>query len=211
MTDPTFATRREVVVHHGTPLTPRAALLNVCAGRAMCVSFFRPDDVEAVEAISPAIMFRQRGLFGVARSTEARRRMVHPRGLDALLRLAGASPVPPRAMGGDTGCTGRTVTAQRQPLAAMAVWGSWRAALAHGRADRKAAAALREVFAGLLGLDRRGEAPRQAGLPRADGGDRPRARQPLALPAHDARDSGCGNVSICQRGRDFSGAERVAI
>ena len=46
------------VIYHGTPMTPRAALLSVCKGRAMCVSFFRPDDVEAVEAISPDIMFR---------------------------------------------------------------------------------------------------------------------------------------------------------
>ena len=44
------------VIHHGTPMTPRAALLDVCAGRAMCVSFFRPDDVEIVERISPTIM-----------------------------------------------------------------------------------------------------------------------------------------------------------
>lgn len=45
------------LIHHGTPLTPRAALFDVCAGRAMCVSFYRPDDAEVVEAISPAIMF----------------------------------------------------------------------------------------------------------------------------------------------------------
>ena len=44
------------IIYHGTPMTPRAALLDVCDGRAMCVSFYRPDDVEAVEAISPAIM-----------------------------------------------------------------------------------------------------------------------------------------------------------
>lgn len=56
------------VIHHGTPMTPRAALLDVCAGRAMCVSFWRLDDTEAVEAISPAIMFRQRRLFGMAGS-----------------------------------------------------------------------------------------------------------------------------------------------
>ena len=45
------------LIHHGTPLTPRAALFDVCAGRAMGVSFYRPDDAEVVEAISPAIMF----------------------------------------------------------------------------------------------------------------------------------------------------------
>jgi hypothetical protein len=44
------------LVYHGTPLTPRAALLAM-EGRAFCVSFFRPDSVADVEAISPAIMF----------------------------------------------------------------------------------------------------------------------------------------------------------
>lgn len=53
-------------IYHGTPLTPRAALLDVCKGRAMCVSFHHPQDVEAVEAISPAIMFRQRRVFILA-------------------------------------------------------------------------------------------------------------------------------------------------
>ena len=61
------------VIYHGTPLTPRAALLDVCKGRAMCVSFFRPDDVEAVEAISPDIMFRQRRVFHVESCAAAQR------------------------------------------------------------------------------------------------------------------------------------------
>lgn len=50
-------------IYHGTPLTPRDALRSVCTGRAMCISFYRPDDVEVVEAISPAIMFRQRRIL----------------------------------------------------------------------------------------------------------------------------------------------------
>jgi hypothetical protein len=50
-------TRQPAVIYHGTPMTPRDALLTVCAGRAMCVSFFRPDDVAAVEQIAPMIMF----------------------------------------------------------------------------------------------------------------------------------------------------------
>lgn len=44
-------------IYHGTPITPRAALLDIGAGRAMCVSFFRPDDVDVVEAVSPAVMY----------------------------------------------------------------------------------------------------------------------------------------------------------
>lgn len=45
------------VIYHGTPLTPRAALIAVGKGRAICVSFFRPDDVDVVQRISPFIMF----------------------------------------------------------------------------------------------------------------------------------------------------------
>ena len=44
------------LVYHGTPLTPRAALAAV-AGRAMCVSFYRPDNVQDVEAQSPFVMY----------------------------------------------------------------------------------------------------------------------------------------------------------
>lgn len=45
------------IIHHGTPITPRDALLSVCRGRATCVSFYRPDDVAVVEQISPLIMY----------------------------------------------------------------------------------------------------------------------------------------------------------
>lgn len=44
------------IVYHGTPITPRDALL-AQRGRAFCISFFTPRDVEAVEAISPHIMY----------------------------------------------------------------------------------------------------------------------------------------------------------
>lgn len=44
------------LVYHGTPLTPAPALEAV-AGRAFCVSFYRPDSVDAVERMSPAIMY----------------------------------------------------------------------------------------------------------------------------------------------------------
>lgn len=44
-------------IFHGTPITPRAALEAVLPGRAACVSFFRPDDVEAVEAVCPFVMY----------------------------------------------------------------------------------------------------------------------------------------------------------
>lgn len=44
------------VIYHGTPLTPRDALMSVCPGRAMCVSFYTPADITAVEQVSPHIM-----------------------------------------------------------------------------------------------------------------------------------------------------------
>lgn len=44
------------LVYHGTPMTPRAALLSM-AGRAFCVSFYRPDSVADVESIAPFTMY----------------------------------------------------------------------------------------------------------------------------------------------------------
>lgn len=44
------------LVYHGTPLTPAAALQAV-AGRAFCVSFFRPDSVADVEAMAPFLVY----------------------------------------------------------------------------------------------------------------------------------------------------------
>ena len=73
------------IIYHGTPMTPRAALLDVCDGRAMCVSFYRPDDVEAVEAISPAIMFRQWSVFVLEAGAARRRGMGWGSGLASLL------------------------------------------------------------------------------------------------------------------------------
>ena len=198
-------------VYHGTPMTPRAALLDVCAGRAMCVSFWRPDDVEAVEAISPAIMFRQRGVFGMACSTEARRGMVYPAGLDALFRVAGTAPVSTGPLGGNAGRAGCAVSAQRCALARLAVWGSGSAAVAHGRADRAAVEALRETPARLPWLDRRGQASRQARVSRTHCGIGQGFRQPLAGAAHDARNCGQGSLAVRHGGRDHARTERVAL
>jgi len=44
------------LIYHGTPLTPRAALNAVLPGRGACVSFWRPDDIEAVQQVAPFIM-----------------------------------------------------------------------------------------------------------------------------------------------------------
>ena len=199
------------LIYHGTPLTPRAALLDVLAGRAACVSFFRPDDVEAVEAVCPHIMFRQRSLQRVAGSAEARGRLVHPFRLDTVFRLVGASPFPTGTLGSDAGCTGCAKPAQRCTVAGMAVRGTWSAAVAHGRANRPAVAALRETSPRLPWLDRKGQASGQARLSRPDGRGVAGHGQPVAPAAHDARANRGANVSLCQRGRHQPSAERVAI
>lgn len=99
-------------IYHGTPLTPRAALNAVLPGRASCVSFFHPYDAEAVAAVCPYVMFRQRRIFGMESRHETRRGMVSARGLDALLPVAGNPLVSSRQMGGDTGRSGGAVAAQ---------------------------------------------------------------------------------------------------
>lgn len=199
------------VIYHGTPLTPRAALLDVCKGRAMCVSFFRPDDVEAVEAISPAIMFRQRRILNVEGGAAQRRAMVRKVGLVGLLRLAGTAPVSSWAMGRDPGYAGCAEPAQRCTASAMAVRTEGRAALAHGWANRKAIAALREVRPGLPRMDRRGEALGPTRVSRPHGGGGSGFGEPLASNSHDARDRGGINVSLCRGGRNDTSAKWMAI
>jgi hypothetical protein len=45
------------LVYHGTPLTPRAALQAVLPGRAVCVSFYRPDSARDAEMVAPYLMY----------------------------------------------------------------------------------------------------------------------------------------------------------
>lgn len=199
-------------IYHGTPMTPRAALVDVCAGRAMCVSFYRPDDVEAVEAISPAIMFRQRRIF-ILEGSNAQRTGVgrDAAGLDAIFRVAGAALVSPWPMGGDPRHSGCAQPAQRRTAQRLALWSEGRAALAHGRADRTATQAVRQVRPGLSGLDWRGQVARHAGVSRPHGGGVGSARQSLASDPYDARDAGSIRLSVHQRRQHFTGAERMAL
>ena len=44
-------------IYHGTPLTPKAAFLDVMPSRAVCVSFYRPDDVARAESCCPYVMY----------------------------------------------------------------------------------------------------------------------------------------------------------
>ena len=43
------------MIYHGTPLTPRAAL-QAMAGRAFCISFYRPDDMPVVDQLASSMM-----------------------------------------------------------------------------------------------------------------------------------------------------------
>lgn len=203
MTDP--------VIHHGTPMTPRAALRAVGSGRAFCVSFWRPDDVEVVEAISPAIMFRQRRVLRMAGGTETRRAMVCPRRLATILRMVGCAAVSSRSMGGHSRRAGCAEPAQRQPVATMAVWSlKGCAALAHGRAARKVPTAGRAVRPRLhrLGGARTGWLP---GLVPPHGRTGGSDRQSMASDAHDAGRFSGARISVRQCRRDQRRAKRVAI
>ena len=193
------------VIYHGTPMTPRAALLDVCRGRAMCVSFFRPDDVEAVEAISPAIMFRQRCVLDVESGATSGARVGRKMGLVRLFRMVGASPVPSRALGCNPRYAGGTLPAQRCTYQSMAVWPKRVAPLAYGRPNRAPFKAVRQIRPCVAWVDRAGQALRQAGVPQAHGRGRSRLRQSLASDPHDAWDQGGMGLPFHQRRRnDFS-------
>lgn len=209
-------------IYHGTPLTPRAALHSM-QGRAFCVSFWRPDDVEVVEALSPTIMFRQRRLLRVAGSNGPRRAMVRARGLVALLRLARAAAFPAGSMVGHPRRAGRTFSDQRRPSQRMAVRDITRiSALAHGRANRPLPAPCRSIRPGLPGVDRRvgpfdgqgaqeSKGGRLRGLLPSYGRTRQGHRQSLASDAHDARRACGARVPLLQRGRDITRAERPSL
>lgn len=196
-------------IYHGTPMTPRAALLSVCVGRAMCVSFYRPDDVGAVEAIAPFRHVRQRRVFILAGGTSARRGMGRASGLDALLRVVGAAPVCAGAVGSHPRHAGSAEPAQRWAAERLAIRAARRAPVAHGWADRASVAPVRALRPGLSGVDR--AKGRFAGLSRAHVRGGSGARQPLACAAHDARHGSRSPLPIYERGQHFARTKRVAI
>lgn len=201
------------VIYHGTPLTPRRALNAILPGRAACVSFWRPEDVEAVEAVCPAVMFRQWRILRMAGSDAKGRGVVHPRGLDPVFRLGRAS-VACWPVGSDPRCARRALPAQRcSAESAFLRPGAVGTALAHGWAGRASASALRTVRAGLPGLGRDGRGCRRwlRGVVAADGRDCPAARQPMARPSSHAGRAGRPRVPFRQRGRDQRRAERITL
>lgn len=199
------------VIYHGTPLTPRAALLEVCKGRAMCVSFFRPDDVEAVEAISPDIMFRQRRFFHVEGGATARRGLGRKVGLVGLFRLVRAAPVSSRQVGRRPRYARSAKPAQRCIVAGLAVRSKGCAAVAHGRANRPTSGPMRAMGSRLSWMDGRRQTSRPARVPRPHGGSGQGFGQQMARFAHDARDQGRFRLSVRQRGRDNTSTKRMAL
>lgn len=204
-------------IYHGTPMTPRAALTAVMTGRAGCVSFYRPDDLEALLAVSPQLMFRPRRVLSLDGSDAGRWRMVRRRqaGLvEGLLPMARADAFPTWAMGNPARQSWRTVADQRWLVERLAVWALERCAgLAHGRTNRAVIETVRQIRPRLhrLGWSSQAGAGRLSIVPSSYGrrGDGPRQR--MATASYAARGRGCFRVSLHQRGQHFARTEWVAL
>ena len=201
-------------IHHGTPFTPRAALLDVLAGRDACVSFYYPQDAEVVAEICRLIMFRQRSVFGMDGGHQARGVLVHSRGLATLLRLARGEATARRHMGSHSRCTRSAKPAQRCAAKGVAVrcreGGS---ALAHGWSDLEAWPTVRDLPPRGPWMDRPSEigASRLRWLPPTHGRGRRVLWLSLARFAHDARYLGGSRLPLCERRRDQCSAEWTQI
>ena len=204
-------------IYHGTPMTPRAALNAVMPGRAACVSFFRPDDLEAVLAVCPQVMFRPRSLFllDAGHACGARVGRVRPSGMVArILPVARADAVPTGAVGDYAGQPGGAISAQRRASERLAVWPvEGRASLAHGWADRASCSHVRQVRPRLHRLDRASEARacRVRRIPTKDGRGRSSHGECLAPPTHAARDQGRVRLSVHLCGQHVARAERPSL
>ena len=199
------------VIYHGTPMTPRAALQQM-AGRAFCVSFYRPDDVEVVEAISPAVMFRQWRVLILAISSAKRSGLGRGSRLESLLQMAGAS-IANRALGSNSRQSWRTFADQRWIAKRLAFWSMGRTALAHGQPNRSLAASLRQIRARLLGMDGTGQGFHSwlRGMVSTHGRGCKHAGQSMAQHSYDARSNGCARVSFSQCGQHQPSAERTFV
>jgi hypothetical protein len=195
-------------IFHGTPFTPREAMIEVLTGRAICVSWWRPDDLEVALAIARAIMFRQRRLLRMAGSARSRRRVVRPGGLDALLSLARADAFRGEAVRDHSRCARCAVADQRRANPAVAVrTGAWSSPLAHEHADLPPGQAVRAVPAGRTRVDW-GVRPSHQAHPQGGAARRLRClssthgrgcrllREQVAGYAHDARGSGGARLPI---------------
>ncbi|AJA07492.1 hypothetical protein SKP52_02810 [Sphingopyxis fribergensis] len=204
------------VIYHGTPLTPRAALNAVLPGRAACVSFYRPDDLEALLAICPQIMFRSRSVQ-LLDGCDARREGMgrgRPASLVAsILRLVGTYPVHTGAMGDHARQPSGAVPAQRWASERLALRGSGSAGLAYGRLDRALGPTVRPILARLPWLDRRPEtgAGGMRRLSSQDGRSGSVDGQHLASAAHAAGHAGRSAIPIRVGRQHISSAERSSL
>jgi hypothetical protein len=198
-------------IYHGTPMTPRAALQQM-AGRAFCVSFYRPDDVEVVEAISPAIMFRQWRIFVLAISFEKWSGMGSGSRLATILQVAGAA-IANRTLGSNPRQSRRTISNQRWIAKRLAVWSMGRTTLAHGQLNRSIASSLRQIRASLFGMDRPGQRLNSwlRGMVSAYGRSCQCFGKSMARYSHDAWCNGCERVSFSQCGQHQSSSERTFV
>lgn len=207
----------EAVIYHGTPLTPRAALNSIMPGRAGCVSFYRPDDLEALLAICPQLMFRPRRLLILDGGTSSRERMGRGRAramVVGLLPMAGADYLSAWAVGYHARQSSRAVPAQRRLAQRLAVRAFARCAgLAYGRFDRSLGAYVRAIPARLRWMDWRSEAgagrvqclsPQDGRGCRADG-------ERLAPPAYAPWNSGSERLPLHQRRQHQPRAKRTSI
>lgn len=192
-------------------MTPRAALQQM-AGRAFCVSFYRPDDVEVVEAISPAVMFRQWRIFVLAISSSKWSRLGRGSGLATVLQMAGTS-IANRALGSNTRQPWRTFTDKRWIAKRLALWSMGRTALAHGQSNRSLATALRQIRARLLGMDGAGQRFHSwlRSMVSTHGRSCKHVGQSMAQHSHDAWRNGCQGISFHQCGQHQPSAERTSI
>lgn len=192
-------------------MTPRAALQQM-AGRAFCVSFYRPDDVEVVEAISPAVMFRQRRILFLAISSAKRSGLGGRSGLEAVLPVAGAS-TSSGTLGGYTRQPRRTFTDQRWIAERLAVWSMGCTALAYGQPYRPPIATMRQIRSCMLGLDwaRQRFHSWLRSMVSTHGRSCQRVGQSMASDSHDARRDGCKRVSLSQCGQHQPSAERTSV
>jgi hypothetical protein len=204
-------------IYHGTPLTPQPALMNVLDGRAACVSFYRPDNVEAVEGVCPYIMFRSRRVLILDGRYARRARMGsgEPRRLvGSLLSLAGTTSVLAGPMGDHPGQPRRSVADQRRIAERLAVREiERRPGVAHGRAGRTAREAMRALRPCLPGLDRTSKegACRLRRIPPQDGGSVGSHGQQLASFAPAPRITRGVRLSLRWSRRDNLGAERTSL
>lgn len=201
------------LIYHCTPMTPRDCLETIGAGRNLCVSFWRPDDVEVVERIASTVMFRQRRVLGMASSVGPRRGMVRSRGLDPLLSLAGTAPAQ-QSLGDHTGCAGCAFPAQRRAAQRVALpTRTFGAGVAHGRPRRSTAEAVRQVADRLhrMDWDRRGQGGRMHGLVRTNAGNRAAPAWSLAAASSSARGACLARISLRQSGREQRRTEWTSL